>query len=75
MIIAQTIKGKGISFMENNPDFHGKAPNQKELVLGLEELGYSDTSLVQEMRNFGLSDDIVSSVLEAAGKSDLEVLR
>lgn len=75
VIIAQTIKGKGISFMENNPDFHGKAPNQKELVLGLEELGYSDTSLVQELRNFGLSDGIVSAVLEAAGKSDLEVLR
>jgi transketolase len=75
VIIAQTIKGKGISFMENNPDFHGKAPNQKELVRGLEELGYSGTSLVQEMRNFGLSDDIVSAVLEAASKSDMEVRR
>lgn len=30
-IIAHTIKGKGVSFMENSPDFHGRAPNAKEL--------------------------------------------
>ena len=37
-IIAHTIKGKGISFMENNPSFHGKAPNDEELRMSLEEL-------------------------------------
>ena len=37
-IIAHTIKGKGISFMENNPSFHGKAPNDEELRISLEEL-------------------------------------
>ena len=39
VIIAHTIKGKGVSFMENNPDFHGKAPNAEEVKIALEELG------------------------------------
>jgi transketolase len=39
MIIAHTIKGKGISFMENIVDFHGKAPNSKEWERITIELG------------------------------------
>jgi transketolase len=38
MIIAHTVKGKGVSFMENNPDFHGRAPNKDEYELALKEL-------------------------------------
>ncbi len=38
VIIAHTIKGKGISFMENNVDFHGKAPNAEQLEKALKEL-------------------------------------
>jgi transketolase len=38
-IIAQTIKGKGVSFMENNPKFHGVAPSQDELQRALQEIG------------------------------------
>jgi transketolase len=38
VIIAHTIKGKGVSFMENNPDFHGKAPNAIEVEIALKEL-------------------------------------
>ena len=37
-IIANTIKGKGVSYMENNPSFHGKAPTDEELRMSLEEL-------------------------------------
>lgn len=37
-VIANTIKGKGVSFMENNVNWHGKAPNDDELKLALEEL-------------------------------------
>ena len=37
-IVAHTVKGKGVSFMENNPSFHGKAPSDEELVIALEEL-------------------------------------
>ena len=38
VIIAHTIKGKGVSFMENNPDFHGKAPNAEQVEIALREL-------------------------------------
>jgi transketolase len=37
-IIANTTKGKGVSFMEDNPSFHGKAPDNEELSIALEEL-------------------------------------
>jgi transketolase len=37
-IIAHTFKGKGVSFMENNVDFHGKAPNAEQLEKALKEL-------------------------------------
>jgi transketolase len=38
VIIANTIKGKGVSFMENNPKYHGVAPNAEEVTLALKEL-------------------------------------
>ena len=38
VIIAHTIKGKGVSFMENNPKFHGVAPTPQEVELALKEL-------------------------------------
>jgi len=38
VIIANTIKGKGVSFMENNPDWHGRAPKQEEFNKAIEEL-------------------------------------
>ncbi len=37
-VIANTIKGKGVSFMENNVSWHGKAPSDLELKQALEEL-------------------------------------
>jgi transketolase len=37
-IIAHTIKGKGVSFMENNPKFHGVAPTEEEMEKALVEL-------------------------------------
>ncbi len=42
MVIARTVKGKGVSFMENNVNFHGQAPNAQETVTALKELGYGD---------------------------------
>ncbi len=38
IIIAHTIKGKGVSFMENVAGFHGKAPDKDELEIALKEL-------------------------------------
>lgn len=38
IIIAKTIKGKGVSFMENNGNWHGTAPNAEQTIAALKEL-------------------------------------
>jgi transketolase len=38
-IVARTVKGKGVSFMENEAGWHGKAPNEEEAKRALAELG------------------------------------
>ena len=38
VIIANTVKGKGVSFMENNAGWHGKAPNKEQFDLAMAEL-------------------------------------
>ena len=38
VIIAKSVKGKGVSFMENNVGWHGKAPNEEEYKLAMAEL-------------------------------------
>ena len=42
MIVAKTIKGKGISFMENEAGWHGAAPNDNDLEIALADLGGVD---------------------------------
>ena len=39
ILVANTIKGKGVSFMEDNPAFHGAAPNDEQFKLAMNELG------------------------------------
>ena len=39
MIIAHTIKGKGVSYMENNYAWHGAAPNDEQYETAMKELG------------------------------------
>ena len=39
VLIAETVKGKGVSFMEDNPAFHGAAPNDEQLEQAMVELG------------------------------------
>jgi transketolase len=39
VIVANTIFGRGVSFMEMNPDWHAKAPNEEEYNKAMEELG------------------------------------
>ncbi len=45
VIIAHTIKGKGISYMENVAGWHGKAPDREHLSLALDELKKREDSL------------------------------
>ena len=42
VLLADTVKGKGVSFMENVAGWHGKSPNREELVKGLNELGVAE---------------------------------
>ena len=42
VILANTVKGKGVSFMENVAGWHGKVPNYDELVKALKEVGVED---------------------------------
>ena len=41
VIIARTVKGKGVSFMEGQPAWHGVAPNKEQLALALAELAHA----------------------------------
>ena len=46
-IIAKTVKGKGVSFMENSVGWHGKAPNDEEYALAMEDLRRVGEALCQ----------------------------
>lgn len=47
-IIAKTVKGKGVSFMENQIGWHGKAPNDEEYKIAMEELEKAGEALCQK---------------------------
>ena len=46
-IIAKTVKGKGVSFMENQASWHGKAPNDAEYTIAMEDLKKAGEALCQ----------------------------
>ena len=45
VVIARTVKGKGVSFMENDYGWHGKAPNEEEYKKAIDELIKGDRSM------------------------------
>ena len=47
-IVMKTVKGKGVSFMENQVGWHGKAPNDEETAIALEELRKAEEALCQK---------------------------
>lgn len=49
VILADTVKGKGVSFMENIAGWHGKTPNAEEMRKGLIELGVAERVPVEDM--------------------------
>jgi len=42
MVVARTVKGRGVSFMENRAEWHGKAPTPQQLAEAMRELGAAD---------------------------------
>jgi transketolase len=49
LILAETTKGKGVSFMENQPGWHGKVPSRQELEVALEELKLTELIPVEKL--------------------------
>ena len=47
-IIAKTIKGKGVSFMEDQASWHGKAPNDEQYEIAMEDLQKAGEALCQK---------------------------
>ena len=47
-IIAKTIKGKGVSFMENQASWHGAAPNDEQYAVAMEDLEKEAAALCQK---------------------------
>ena len=47
-IVMKTVKGKGVSYMENNAGWHGKAPNDEEYVIAMKELEKAGKALCQK---------------------------
>ena len=50
-IICKTIKGKGVSFMENQVDWHGKAPNDEEYKMAVKELKQEAEKIQEKIMN------------------------
>ncbi|MBQ9004040.1 MAG: transketolase, partial [Eggerthellaceae bacterium] len=53
VVVARTVKGKGVSFMEGQAGWHGKAPNADELARALDDLGYKGDSVYIAVANPG----------------------
>lgn len=51
-IRAITIKGKGVSFMENTPAWHGKAPDKEKFIVAMKELGVSDKEIEEFLEKY-----------------------
>jgi transketolase len=51
LVVAHTVKGKGVSFMENNPEWHGKSPRPAEAIAAIREiLGVSEPAWDEYLR-------------------------
>ena len=56
LVVAHTVKGKGVSFMENNPEWHGKSPKPAEAIaaireiLGVTEPDQATAAILNELR-------------------------
>jgi transketolase len=50
IVIAHTVKGKGVSFIEHRFEWHARAPNEAELQAALAELGLSDSTVLSQLQ-------------------------
>jgi transketolase len=61
VLLAETVKGKGVSFMEDVAGWHGKTPSREEMIKGLNELGVADripvAQLLETAQNYQFAID------------------
>jgi transketolase len=63
-IVAHTVKGKGVSFMENDPEWHGKAPKPVEAIKAIREvLGVADSAWEEYLK----TDSSTRAIVEELG--------
>jgi len=61
--VAHTVKGKGVSFMENDPEWHGKAPKPAEAIAAIREvLGVSAPAWEDYVRTDSVTRAIVDEL-------------
>ena len=48
-IVLHSLKGKGVSFMENSCDWHGKAPNDEEFAIAMADLNKIEEELAKKV--------------------------
>jgi transketolase len=62
-IVAHTVKGNGVSFMENDPEWHGKAPKPAEAVQAIREiLGVSEYAWADYLKTDRTTADLVTEL-------------
>lgn len=66
MIVAKTIKGKGVSFLENQEGWHGKTLSQEQLQVALKELGKVDLQTRGTIQKPAFSGPVSSSLPASA---------
>ena len=76
VVIARTIKGKGVSFLEGKQGWHGKALSQEELAVAIKELGKMDINLRAEVArpNSGVLRSLADAQAPSAKNSNLSEL-
>jgi transketolase len=63
LIVAHTVKGKGVSFMENTPEWHGKAPKPEEAITAIREiLGVSEAAWSDYLETDGTTRALVDEL-------------
>ena len=58
-IIAKTVKGKGVSFMENVCDWHGKAPNDEQYEKAMKALKLEETKIEHNISELSGKEDSI----------------
>ena len=65
VLVCRTVKGKGVSFMEGDAGWHGKAPNAEQTATALAELGATLEAAVSAAAQAALADAIRRSLRES----------